>query len=101
MRITNGGSKSRLWREILADVLGRDLTSIVDHPGASFGAAVIAGIGTGMIENWEYVKGALETGEVVSPDESHVALYQERYQQYCQLREATTPFLHALARGSH
>jgi len=31
-RVTNGGSKSRLWREILADVLNRDLVSIVDHP---------------------------------------------------------------------
>jgi xylulokinase len=101
VRITNGGSKSRLWREILADVLGRDLVSIVDHPGASFGAAVIAGVGVGRIADWSYVKGALAEGEVVSPDERHLALYEERYQQYRQLSEATTPILHVLARGSH
>jgi xylulokinase len=99
-RITNGGSKSRLWRQILADVLDRDLTSIIDHPGASYGAAVIAGIGAGLISDWSYVTQALEEDETITPDESHVALYAERYQEFMRLTEATAPFSHLLARST-
>ena len=100
VRITNGGSRSRLWREILADVLHRDLISIIDHPGASYGAAVIAGIGMGLIHDWTYVAGALEKGEVISPRPENVAVYEERYQQFRQLSEAAAPISHALARSS-
>ncbi len=99
IRVTNGGSKSRLWREILASVLQRDLVSIINHPGASFGAAVIAGIGSGLIDDWQYVRGALEAGEVLAPNPDHVAVYEERYQQFLQLTHLTTTISHSLARS--
>ena len=99
-RVTNGGSKSRLWRQILADVLNRDLVSIADHPGASFGAAVIAGIGTGVIADWSYVVGALGVAEIISPSLKNVELYEERYLKFHQLHEATKSISHSLARSS-
>ena len=99
-RVTNGGSKSRLWREILADVLNRDLISLVEYPGASYGAAVIAGVGTGLIGDWSYVTGALEVAETISPNREHVALYEERYQEFLQLSDVTTSISHVLARSS-
>jgi xylulokinase len=99
-RVTNGGSKSRLWREILADVLNRELISIIDHPGASYGAAVIAGVGAGRIDEWSYVAGSLEAGEILSPNPANVSLYDERYDEYLQLNDATAAFSHRLARSS-
>lgn len=100
VRVTNGGSRSRLWREILADVLDCDLISIIDHPGASYGAAVIAGIGAGEIDDWNYVAGALEKGEVISPNPDNIALYEERFQQFLELSSSSTPISHSLARSS-
>jgi xylulokinase len=76
------------------------LTSIVDHPGASYGAAVIAGIGVGVIDDWSYVVGSLGAGDVISPIPAHVELYDERYLQFHQLHEATTSLAHSLARSS-
>jgi xylulokinase len=98
--VTNGGSKSRLWREILADVLNRDLVSITDHPGAAFGAAVIAGIGTGAIDDWFYVAGALDEGDVISPNPAHVELYDQRYQEFLRLSDVTTSISHDIARST-
>jgi xylulokinase len=98
-RVTNGGSKSRLWREILADVLNLELISILNYPGASYGAAVIAGIGTGLICDWSYVAGALEEGEIIAPSAKNVALYEHRYQEFLELNDATASFSHLLARS--
>lgn len=98
-KVTNGGSKSRLWREILADVLNRPLTSIIHHPGASYGAAVVAGIGIGLIDSWRYVEGSLEEGEVILPNPENIELYAERYQMYLSLTSQLTPISHALARS--
>lgn len=97
-KVTNGGSKSRLWREILADVLDKNLTSIINHPGASFGAAVIAGIGSGAINDWSYVDGALEKGEIIEPNKNNKARYQERYEMYLELQASTQEISHKLAR---
>jgi len=99
VRITNGGSKSRLWREILASVLQRDLHSIINHPGASFGAATLAGLGIGEIDSPRYVLEALEPGEVISPNPERVARYEERYQSFLALGQATTAISHQLARS--
>jgi xylulokinase len=98
--VTNGGSKSRLWREILADVLNRDLVSITDHPGAAFGAAVIAGIGTGAIDDWSYVTGALDEGDVISPQPANTEIYDQRYQEFLRLSDVTTSISHDIARST-
>ena len=99
-KVTNGGSKSKLWREILSDVLNQNLTSIINHPGASFGAAVIAGLGIGLITDWRYVEGSLEQGEIIEPNIDNVQLYMDRYQQYRSLAKETTEVSHLLARSN-
>jgi hypothetical protein len=99
-KVTNGGSKSKLWREILSDVLNQNLTSIINHPGASFGAAVIAGLGIGLITDWRYVEGSLEQGEIIEPNIDNVQLYMDRYQQYRSLAKETTEVSHSLARSN-
>lgn len=98
-RVTNGGSKSRLWRQILSDVLQKDLLSVINHPGASFAAAVIAGIGGGVISNWSFVEGYLEPGETITPSSDKKTIYEERYQQYLQLKPSIDPISHSIARS--
>lgn len=97
--VTNGGSKSKLWRTILADVLERELHSIIQHPGASYASAVIAGIGHGSISDWSYVLNALEAGEMIYPDSHNVPIYKNRYQDYKEFGAAVAPISHRLARG--
>jgi xylulokinase len=99
-KVTNGGSKSKLWRQILSDVLNQNLTSIINHPGASLGAAVIAGLGIGLIKNWRCVDEYLEQGEIFEPNMNNVGLYTDRYQQYLSLAKETTGVSHLLARSN-
>ena len=47
IRLIGGGARSATWRQIMADVLGRQIT-VPANGDASFGAAMIAGIGVGV-----------------------------------------------------
>jgi xylulokinase len=47
VRVTGGGAKSPLWRQILADVLEVELTTVASEEGAAYGAALLVAVGTG------------------------------------------------------
>ena len=99
--MTNGGSKSRLWREFLADVLNRELVSINDHPGAVFGLAAIVGIGTGAMDDWSLRYWAsLDEGDVISPNPANIEIYDQRYQEFLRLSDVTTSISHDIARST-
>jgi len=46
-RITGGGSRSGLWRRVVADVLGLRVASTETGEGAGLGAAILASVGAG------------------------------------------------------
>ncbi|WP_285102090.1 FGGY family carbohydrate kinase [Promicromonospora sp. MEB111] len=96
--ITNGGSKSMLWRRIHADVLGAPMHSIIDHPGASLGAALIAAVGTGELDAWADTSRFIARGEPVTPNPDNVARYDDAYAQWRELGRAMAPISHGIAR---
>ena len=60
IRLGGGGARSPLWRQIQADVYGREVEILEAEEGAAYGAAILAGVGAGM---WSSVDAAC--GEVV------------------------------------
>jgi xylulokinase len=83
IRVGGGGSRSRLWRQIQADVFGRAVEVVAAEEGAAFGAAILAGVGAG---NWQSVDEAC--GELVrvtlevQPNPEHSAVLEGAYQSY-------------------
>lgn len=96
--VTNGGSKSVLWKQILADVLDTPLSPVVGHPGASLGAAVIAAVGTGLLDGWDSTAMFQTLGEPVVPNPKNVDRYAEAYGQWRELGDVLTPISHRIAR---
>ncbi len=47
--VVDGGARSALWRQIIADALGVPLFYVPDAAGAPAGAAVLAGLGSGAL----------------------------------------------------
>jgi xylulokinase len=97
VRISGGGAKSELWRQIMADVLGVELVTVNTTEGAAFGAALLAGVGAGTYEN---VPVACETTIQItgrtSPSQASRA-YQDYYPRFCALYPALAPEFKALA----
>ena len=45
VRLSGGGARSRVWRQIIADVLGAPVVTLAVSEGAAFGAAILATVG--------------------------------------------------------
>jgi len=101
VKVTNGGSKSILWKQIIADVLQRDLVSVVNHPGASFGAGVCAGVGSGIFGDWEVGLKLLESGEIIRHNPNNKKIYDVRYHEFIEATESLADILHSISRGQN
>jgi len=78
---SGGGARSPLWRQIQADVYNMELTTAKVPEQAAFGAALIAGIGTGVYESVEAACHKTVTyGPPTCPIEENVRRYQDCYQ---------------------
>jgi len=53
VRASGGGAKSRLWRQMLADIFNRPIVTIQANEGPAFGAALLAGAGIGVYSSVE------------------------------------------------
>jgi xylulokinase len=59
--LVGGGSKSKLWRQIVCDVLGTDAL-VLEHSDASLGAAMLAGVGSSVFQSsGEAIKKCVKT----------------------------------------
>jgi xylulokinase len=83
VRVSGGGARSALWRQILADVLDTELVTVNTTEGAAYGAALLAGVGAGV---WPDVDAACEAAiqivDRVTPQAEHVARYADFYPIY-------------------
>ena len=77
MMIFGGGAKSRLWRQIYADVYNCAVVkSRIDQQTAALGAAALAAVGTGMWPNFSRIKELHAIQEVSSPIPANVEVYE-------------------------
>ena len=53
VRVVGGGSRSAVWNQIKADVLGIPYVQLNVTEAAALGAAILAGHGVGVFEDWE------------------------------------------------
>lgn len=98
-RLVGGGTRSALWRQIIADVTG--LTIEIPKEGdASFGAALIAGIGAGTFGCTDEAAKAIEVAQTLQPNPNVRPVYDAGFERFRQAKEALTPVNHALVGSS-
>ncbi len=65
---SDGGSKSLVWMQIMADIFQMPVRVLTDHPGSCLGAAWLAAIGTGASTDWHGVTRFLGHGTELAPN---------------------------------
>jgi xylulokinase len=98
IRVSGGGARSALWRQILADVFACELVTVDTTEGAALGAALLAGVGCG---HWPDVEkacsAAVRISGRVSPRAEASAAYQRQYTEYQTLYPALRDTFHRLS----
>lgn len=79
--VSDGGSNSRVWMQIVANVLQQPVHRLKGHPGSSLGAAWTAAVGIGAA-TWSGISRFVEQGETLLPDPSCAETYAAGYARY-------------------
>jgi sugar (pentulose or hexulose) kinase len=92
IRSFGGGSRSRLWNQIKADVCGLPVRTSTFAETCCLGAAVLAGTGCGVYATIEEgCRALVKLDEPLCPDSSRLSLYEDVYRRYESLRTAVEP----------
>ena len=81
---SGGGARSSVWLQMQADIFDREIYTTQNKEQACIGAAIAAGVGTGIYESLEQACAKLIrfNGRVWAPDPRHVEIYKERFEVY-------------------
>lgn len=98
VRVSGGGARSQLWRQILSDVMNTELVTVNTTEGAAFGAALLAGVGAGIWSNVEDAcQAVIRTEQITQPDPLAVQAYQQSYPLFQGLYQSLKPTYDAIA----
>ena len=92
VRATGGGAKSPVWRQIIADVLGVELVTTSATEGPAFGAALLAGVASGVYSSVQHAcEQTVHAVERTAPEPEHAEIYGRAYETYRALYPALKP----------
>ncbi|MGC1719864.1 MAG: xylulokinase [Isosphaeraceae bacterium] len=86
IRLSGGGARNPLWRQIQADIYGGDVHTLNSSDGPAFGAALLAQVGTGAFRSVpEACDATIRTVESTAVDPKVKAFYDKSYVVYQKL----------------
>jgi xylulokinase len=86
IRVLGGGSKSRAWNQIKADITGKVIHTTEYADAACLGAAIISGAAVGVFSSAkDAVKNMVTLKDTCEPNWDNHAIYERLFAQYKQL----------------
>ena len=83
---TGGGGTSPLWRQMIADIFGLPVVTIQNREGPALGAAILAGVGTGVYPSIpDACKRLIKQNPPQAPIKENSAKYEPYYKLFCDL----------------
>jgi xylulokinase len=83
IRLGGGGARSPLWRQIQADVYGREVEIVAAEEGAAYGAAILAGTGAGAWSSVEQACDAIvRVAKRIAPNQKDSSTMHNAYRSY-------------------
>jgi D-xylulose kinase len=92
IRALGGGARSRIWKQMEADIVGRPVLTTTNDEAATLGAAILAGKAVGLYSSVEEAAGKMiQIKERFEPTSSNRAIYDETFETYVNLYNALCP----------
>jgi xylulokinase len=83
--IVGGATKSSLWKQIFADVIGIPIVCPTGNIEAPLGDALLAGVATGVLKDFTVIKDWINFEDRVTPNKDGHLIYSKYFEQYKQL----------------
>ena len=100
-RAVGGGSKSDAWVQLSADILGCSFTRPQITEAGALGAAIMAGVGTGVYASFEEgCQLTVKPDKVFEPDPAKQRLYDGWFDKYRRLWPLLADYLREIASGA-
>ena len=94
IRLGGGGARSKLWRQIQADIYGHPVEIVEAEEGAAYGAAILAGVGA---KAWPSVDAACDAvvrvAGSVNPNSEDSKVMEKAYAAYRRMYPAMKSIL--------
>ncbi len=92
LSVIGGGAKGALWRQIMADIydVEIDLPNYLEE-ATSIGAAIIAGVGSGIYKDFSVVNNFFHIVDTVKPNPANAAVYCSRKKLFDHVYSALEP----------
>jgi xylulokinase len=97
IRASGGGTRSELWRQVLADVLEARIATVATEEGAAYGAALLGAVGAGWYPSVEEAAGATVQVTPAAEPSGAASRYQAAHATYRELYPALAPTFRSIA----
>jgi ribulokinase len=94
--LVDGGARSPLWRQIIADVTGVPMSYIPNAQGAPLGDAILAGLGTRILNDHQIIESWIPEKIPMKPIPENIPRYQTFYSLYRESLEANRPLFRTI-----
>jgi D-xylulose kinase len=92
IRALGGGARSKIWKQIEADVTGRPVLTTTNEEAATLGAAILAGKAIGLYSSvYEAANQMVQIKARYEPSKDNKAVYDEAFDTYVHLYTALCP----------
>ena len=92
IRSLGGGARSRVWKQMEADIVGRPVLTTTNEEAATLGAAILAGRAVGLYESVEQAaEKMIQIKERFEPNPANRAIYDDTFSTYVKLYDALCP----------
>jgi sugar (pentulose or hexulose) kinase len=92
IRALGGGARSRIWKQIEADITGRPVVTTTNEEAATLGAAILAGKAVGLYSSIKEAVGQMvQVKDRFEPNLANRGVYDETYHTYVELYNQSCP----------
>jgi len=101
VRLVGGGAKSEVWCQIMADVTGRTIETIENPQNVgAFGAAVVSGVGLGLLSSFQQAKSFIPTKQRYTPRSEFTEVHEQNFKAFQELYEKNKKLFRLLNEAS-
>jgi xylulokinase len=96
--MVGGATRSPLWLKMFSDVTGFPIKALTQNVEAPYGDALLAGVGTRVLDSYERIKDWVRFDRTIYPDKKAKKIYDQYFIEYKKAYEALKDIMKTLGK---